>query len=119
MALAVFHAQVEDGVLRVSARTRVAIATAAIGAHLLTTTSMTGSDQLGDSLLNTAMALSCTLFLALAAGSDWANGIVRVLETRPFLLVGLVSYSLFLGHLPIILAMKKQGLTRSGTVGFS
>ena len=44
--------------------------------------------------------------------------IVRVLETPPFLLVGLVSYSVFLWHLPIVLAMREHGLTMSGTLGF-
>lgn len=121
MALAVLHVQVDDGVLRVSARARVAIAAAAIGAYLFTTISMPGGGHLGNSPLNTTMALSCALFLAVVVLPPTGTGpnvIVRVLETRPFVVVGLVSYSIFLWHLPIILAMNEAGLTMSGRLGF-
>jgi peptidoglycan/LPS O-acetylase OafA/YrhL len=121
MALAVVHVQAEDGLLRVGARARVAIAAAAVGAYVLTTTSMPGLDQLTNSPLNTTMAVSCSLFLALVVlplPSTRQSVIVRVLETRPFLFVGVVSYSVFLWHLPVILAMREQGLTVSGSLGF-
>jgi peptidoglycan/LPS O-acetylase OafA/YrhL len=121
MALAVVRVHAEDGLLRVGTRTRVAIAIAAVGAYVLTTTSMAEPNQLGNSRMNTVMALSCALFLALVVlppGATRPSVIVRVLETRPFVLVGLVSYSIFLWHLPVILALNRQGLTMSGRLGF-
>jgi peptidoglycan/LPS O-acetylase OafA/YrhL len=121
MALAVVRVQAEDGFVRIGPRTRVAIAGAAVGTYLFTTTSMTGWDQMTNSPLNTAMAASCALFLAfvvLPSASARRSVLVRALETRPLLFVGVVSYSVFLWHVPVIVAMRDHGLTMSGTVGF-
>ena len=121
MALAVVHVWVEDSGRRPSRGARLTIATGGVGTYVLTTTAMAGWDQLTNSPLNTTMALSCALVLALVVlpttGSRPA-AIVRVLETRPLVLIGLVSYSVFLWHLPVILALNEHGLTIAGRFGF-
>jgi peptidoglycan/LPS O-acetylase OafA/YrhL len=43
---------------------------------------------------------------------------VRLLETRLFIAVGLVSYSLFLWHEPIIRLLQQRGWTMGGAGGF-
>ena len=121
MALAVARVLAEDGALRVGGRARGAIAVAAVGTYAFTTHSMTGWGQLTNSPLNTVMAASCALLLALVVlppASTRQSAIVRALETRPVLFVGLVSYSVFLWHLPVIHAMREHGLTRPGALGF-
>jgi peptidoglycan/LPS O-acetylase OafA/YrhL len=121
MGLAVVHVLVEDRARAVGAWVRSAIAAAAFGTYVLTTHLMTGWDQLSNSPLNTAMALACALLLAavvLPAASTRQSRLVRLLESRPFLFAGLVSYSVFLWHFPVIDAMKNHGLTMSGAPGF-
>jgi peptidoglycan/LPS O-acetylase OafA/YrhL len=122
MALAVIHVQAADGLLRIGGRAaRLVIAIGAVSAYVLTTTSMAEGNQLGNSRVNTVMALSCALFLALVVlppAPPRRSALVRVLETRPFVFVGLVSYSVFLWHLPVILAMREHGLTMSAAPGF-
>jgi peptidoglycan/LPS O-acetylase OafA/YrhL len=120
MALAVARVLAEDGALRVGAWGRGAIAVGALGTYAVTATSMVGWDQLTNSPLNTVMALSCALLLAvvvLPPASPQRSVLVRVLETRPVVFVGLISYSVFLWHLPVIHAMRDHGLTQPGAAG--
>ena len=44
--------------------------------------------------------------------------LLRALETRPVVFVGLVSYGLFLWHEPIIRSLQSHGLTLGGASGF-
>jgi len=121
MALAVARVLAEDGALRVGAWGRRAIAVAALGTYAFTATAMVGWDQLTNSPLNTVMAASCTLFLALVVlppPSTRQSVLVRALEAGPVVSVGLISYSVFLWHLPVIYWMKGHGLTQSGAYGF-
>ena len=43
---------------------------------------------------------------------------MRALEVRPIVAVGLVSYSLFLWHEPLIRWLREHGMTLSGSAGF-
>jgi peptidoglycan/LPS O-acetylase OafA/YrhL len=43
--------------------------------------------------------------------------LVRVLETRPFVWAGLISYSVFLWHEPIVRWLQGHGLTTGGVTG--
>jgi peptidoglycan/LPS O-acetylase OafA/YrhL len=44
--------------------------------------------------------------------------LARLLEARPLVVAGLVSYGVFLWHEPLVLALRDDGLTLSGTDGF-
>jgi peptidoglycan/LPS O-acetylase OafA/YrhL len=68
------------------------------------------------------MALACALLLALVVLPRPAaspSPLVRFLEARPLVLVGTVSYSLFLLHEPVIRWFHQHGLTLGGgALGF-
>lgn len=72
-------------------------------------------------LQNTGQALALALLLAAivvpgraSTGPAWA---IRVLDSRQFVAVGAVSYSLFLWHYPVILWLRENGLTAGGPAG--
>jgi peptidoglycan/LPS O-acetylase OafA/YrhL len=77
-------------------------------------------EQLSYSRYNTLMALVCGLVLALVVlPPPRGRGLLlRVLETRPLVAVGVVSYSVFLWHEPLILALHDHGWTLDGRAGF-
>ena len=55
-----------------------------------------------------------------AHDGDRINGLARVLEWGPIRYVGLISYSVYLWHFPVILFLKEHGvLFESGTAGFA
>jgi peptidoglycan/LPS O-acetylase OafA/YrhL len=43
--------------------------------------------------------------------------LVRMLEWRPLVLIGVVSYGVFLWHGPIIISLEEHGVTFSGRAG--
>lgn len=68
------------------------------------------------------MALACALFVALVVlpGShERPSRLVKALESRPLVAVGLVSYSLFLWHEPLIFWLRHHNLTLPGSAGFA
>jgi peptidoglycan/LPS O-acetylase OafA/YrhL len=120
MALAVVRIDVEDGILRPGRPARWAIAASALGAYLITAAN-TSYNHLGYSPFNTLMALSTGLLLALVvlpAPGGTQSALVRLLESRALVGVGLVSYSLFLWHYPVIGFLARNGLTLDGEAGF-
>ena len=70
----------------------------------------------------TLVSIACALLVALVvlpvAQSERPSTLLRALETRPVVFVGLVSYSLFLWHEPLIRSLQAHGLTLGGTSGF-
>jgi peptidoglycan/LPS O-acetylase OafA/YrhL len=70
---------------------------------------------------NTGEALGIGLIFAAVIIPDLSAGqprrAVRLLETRPLVAAGVVSYSLFLWHLPVILWLQHRGLTFGGWTG--
>jgi peptidoglycan/LPS O-acetylase OafA/YrhL len=119
MALAIARVDAEDGLLRLPRWWRRAAATAflAIAAFL----ALYGEGELSYSPGNTLAAVACALLLALVVlpgRSVDASPLVRGLERRAFIAVGVVSYSVFLWHEPLIRWLDEHGLTASGRTGF-
>ena len=118
MLLAVLTVEVEDGRIRlprgwwpVTAVTSVALAGV--------TTAAFENGSIGQYVYDSSMALACGLFLSLLVlgGSTEQRRPVLVswLEARPIVWVGLVSYSLFLWHEPIIWWLRDQGMLASSS----
>jgi peptidoglycan/LPS O-acetylase OafA/YrhL len=123
-ALAVVKVEVDRGKIRLPAIWRRAAAAGAVIAYLIAAhgTSEFG-DRLGRSPYNTLVAFACALLVALAVlpGRDPHRPplLVRVLEARPLVAVGVASYSVFLWHQPIIDWLHDHGLTWAGRSGFA
>jgi peptidoglycan/LPS O-acetylase OafA/YrhL len=68
------------------------------------------------------LSMSCVLLIALVVlpneDRDARPLLIRLLELRPVVAIGLVSYSLFLWHEPVIRSLQQQGLTLGGPQGF-
>lgn len=69
-------------------------------------------------LLTGACALALLALVVLPSGDGSASIVTRILETRVFAALGLVSYSLFLWHEPLQRLAFSEGLTLSGASGF-
>jgi peptidoglycan/LPS O-acetylase OafA/YrhL len=121
MGLAVLRVDAEDGLLRFRRAVRPAAGLLGLLAYLVTAR-MTGIwDELGYSFYNTLMAFAFACLLALVVLPGRATRpslLVRTLETRPFVWAGLISYSVFLWHEPLVHWLEAHGLTASGTTGF-
>ena len=60
------------------------------------------------------------LFVALPTGRDVPNAMARALEWRPFRSLGLISYSMYLWHLPVMWTLHRLGMTAPRTaIGFA
>src|SRR4029079_11063923 len=81
-----------------------------------------GNDgQLGYPIDNTAIALVAAIGLALVVMPASTGGISRFargLEAPGAVALGLVSYSLFLWHEPVVYWLRDHGLVAAGTAGF-
>ena len=121
MALAILRVDAEDGLLRLPSWWRKAAAATALGAYLVTARLTYIDEQLNRSPYNTLMGFSCALLLALVVLPK-PNGkparFVRLLETRPLMVIGLASYSLFLWHEPVVRWLTAHGVTQPGNTGF-
>jgi peptidoglycan/LPS O-acetylase OafA/YrhL len=66
--------------------------------------------------------LACVLLLALVVlpqtDPTHRTFLVRTLEWRPLIAIGVASYSLFLWHEPVVRHLQARGWTSGGTVGF-
>jgi peptidoglycan/LPS O-acetylase OafA/YrhL len=125
MALAVLRVNLEDGRFRLPAWWRKAAAAGLVGVTVLTvllTDRQLVEQYQGAVVYETLVTLACALLLALvvipASEPTSASALVRLLETRPFVGVGLVSYSLFLWHEPIVRWLQLHGWTVGGAGGF-
>lgn len=122
MALAVGRVLWEDSRLTLPRLWRPALLVVAGGSLLAIAAKATnGSEHLSYSPWNTVVALDFALLLALVvlvarSGSE-APRIARMLEWRPLVLVGVVSYSVFLWHEPLIRWLGARGLTVDGAEG--
>ena len=120
MALAVLRVESEDRLLRLPRWWRKAAVLCGVAAYALVARANDGQ-QLSYSLRNTVMTAAFALVLALIvlpADGAAASPLVRVLETRPFLAAGIVSYSIFLWHEPLIRWLDDHDLTLAGQGGF-
>jgi peptidoglycan/LPS O-acetylase OafA/YrhL len=69
------------------------------------------------------LSLSCVLLIALVVLPNEGRAsqplLVRILDLRPIAAIGLVSYSLFLWHEPVIRLLQQNGMTVGGPQGFA
>jgi peptidoglycan/LPS O-acetylase OafA/YrhL len=124
LVVAVLSVEIADGAITMPSRWRryayggAAVLAVATAAYLPNEDAQRG--ELGHFVYGPLMALSCGLFLAavvIPSPGGRRNRFVRVLEARPLVWLGLVSYSLFLWHLPIIYWMRRHDLTFRGRQG--
>lgn len=119
MALAVLHTLWVDGRVRLPRHWQYACLGIATAGYLVSSQASWQEVQLSYSPYNTLMALSCALVVALVAfGSPKESRLIRVLNSPPLLWAGIVSYSVFLWHHPLILTLRDHGLTFDGRLGF-
>ncbi len=119
MLVAVLRVDAEDGLFSLSARARRCVAATAI-LFFFALAKVEPWDRLGHSLENTAAAFVSALVLLLLVtplATSKSSALVRFLETRPLMWLGLVSYSLFLVHEPVISWLHDRGLTLGGVAG--
>jgi peptidoglycan/LPS O-acetylase OafA/YrhL len=120
MIIAVAHAEVSDGRLPLPARwRRIAVG---FGTLLFVACAMTIHHGEQSYLLqNTAEALAIALlFAAIIIPSHDASGtgsIMRLLESRPLVAIGVASYSVFLWHYPVVNWLRVHSLTFGGWGG--
>jgi peptidoglycan/LPS O-acetylase OafA/YrhL len=99
---------------------RSAAAAVAIGICLFTTATWE-EGRLGYSIANTLMSVAFGLLLALVVLQTSATRptrLVRFLELRAIVAAGVVSYSIFLWHEPLIRWLNKHGAFVSSAGGF-
>jgi peptidoglycan/LPS O-acetylase OafA/YrhL len=127
MALAVLRVELEDGRFRITrtARWLLAGGTILLGAGAIL---LRESGSLGQYPYDTLTALATAGLLAIVVlptqpvasdvGTVGRGPMLRVLESRTVVWVGLVSYSLFLWHEPLVRWIGARGLTMRGGLGF-
>src|SRR4051812_14684366 len=116
MALAVLRVLWEDGRLSLPRFWRTscvvgAVILAAAGVQLHDNGRLNGLDY------QSPIAWACALLLATVVLAPPTATTVRVLTLKPFVAVGLASYSLFLWHDPILRGLREWGLTAGGRGG--
>jgi peptidoglycan/LPS O-acetylase OafA/YrhL len=123
MALAVLRVESEDGLLSLPRWWRKAAFVSVVATYVVLQEYGESREgwQLSYSPGNTLIAAACALVLAcVVLPADRAAGsrFVRILEARPFVAAGVVSYSVFLWHEPLIRTLHDHGLTLAGGGGF-
>ena len=120
MAAAVLHTEVVDGRLRLPRWWRGAALAVAVALFVPCALSL-NRGQLSYLPENTVVALAATLFLAAAVFPAEASArpywLQRLLELRPVVATGLISYSIFLWNVPVVLWLTEHDLTREGWSG--
>jgi peptidoglycan/LPS O-acetylase OafA/YrhL len=117
MLLAVFTIAVEDGRVRLPRGWWPLTAFAFVAVASVTAVAF-DEKAINQYVYDSLMALACGLFLSLVvlAGLDGRRRpfLLNWLEARPIVWVGVVSYSLFLWHEPIIWWLRDRGMLASG-----
>ena len=119
MVAAVAHTEVVDGRLALPRAWRPGALALAL-AIVVPCAATLDVGQLGYLPQNTAVALAAALLVAAVcfpSGAPRTPLAQRLLESRPFVLIGLVSYSVFLWHEPVIRWLTEHGAMRAGAVG--
>jgi peptidoglycan/LPS O-acetylase OafA/YrhL len=119
MALAVARALWEQGKLRLPSHWRLIALALILGSYALTARVSSTKHQLSYSPYNTLIALAFSLVLALVVleSRPSRSPFIRLLEARPFVAAGVISYSVFLWHQPLILWLRDHDLLFEGATG--
>jgi peptidoglycan/LPS O-acetylase OafA/YrhL len=123
MLLAVLTVHVEDGRIRLP-RSWWPITAVGFLALAGLTAAAFDKGSINQYVYDSLMASACGLFLSLVVLGGFAGGQrptpLRWLEARPIVWVGVLSYSLFLWHEPIIWWLRDRGMLASegGVAGF-
>jgi peptidoglycan/LPS O-acetylase OafA/YrhL len=118
--VAVLRVEAEDGQLRLPRwwRTAVWISVLVIALPTMKFVRTDIHAYAYDTLM--ALALALLLVLVVIPGPRASTPrLVRLLESRPLVATGVISYSLFLWHEPIARWLEAQGLTFAGSGGFA
>jgi peptidoglycan/LPS O-acetylase OafA/YrhL len=122
MALAVVYAEVAHGGLRLPRSWRWWSWAGVVGGYLLVHATSPPDVQLSYSPENTVMALVFALLLGLVvlqtAERRPQTPLLRAIETAPIVWVGMVSYSVFLWHGPLVRWLNAHDATLGGRGGF-
>jgi peptidoglycan/LPS O-acetylase OafA/YrhL len=124
MAVAVVRIDSEDAILKLPPWWRkgavVALLLVAVPTAKLTTAEGYADGSLSNYAYDSLTAVVCALFLALVVlpAQERPTALVRLFETRVLVVVGVVSYSIFLWQLPLIGWLRAYGLTFADTIGF-
>jgi peptidoglycan/LPS O-acetylase OafA/YrhL len=118
LALAVARVEYQDGRLRLPDWWRPAAAVAAIVVAVATIT-LTVDGTIPERWETTLIAIACGLLLALVVmpAPGARSRLVGSLDTPALIGAGLVSYSVYLWHYPVILWLRDHGLTVGGGFG--
>jgi peptidoglycan/LPS O-acetylase OafA/YrhL len=119
MVAAVLHTEVVDGRITLPAHWRPAALVAAI-AIVAVCAKTFDHGQLSYKPQNTAVALAAALLVAAVAfpsASRRTPRLTRLLETRVFVIAGLISYSVFLWHEPVVRWLAAHDVMREGWDG--
>ena len=122
MAVAAVHVQVARGALRLPDWWRRAAIAVAVPLGIVAALRLAGDDgQLGYPIDNTVIALVAAIGLALvvlptAKGKPSRSALA--LEAPGAVALGLISYSLFLWHEPIVYWLRDHDLIAAGALGF-
>ncbi|HEY2777658.1 MAG TPA: acyltransferase [Gaiellaceae bacterium] len=117
MFVAVARVLYEDGRLKVTRALRISIGGAAI-IIAAGTLKLAYGGTLRFEEEESLLSVSCALVLALVVLPPARSLLVRMLAWPPFVYLGLISYSIFLWHEPVLRFLREQGLTAGGTAGF-
>ena len=115
MAVAVLYVDYHDGVVRLPRHWRPAalVALPIIGALAVWLGQSTIPER-GETML---ISVDCALLLALVVltpGNDRTAGLTRAMEFKPIAIAGVISYSVYLWHVPVILFLDKHNLIPTG-----
>jgi peptidoglycan/LPS O-acetylase OafA/YrhL len=121
MALTILRVDAEDGFERWPRALGLLAIPAGVVAYVVTALNTGTDEQLSYSFYNLLIAFGCACLLAAVVLPSRARlrlALVGLLETRTLVWLGLISYSMFLWHEPLVRWLRAHDLTAGGPAGF-